>query len=265
MMQRKVIHFAHANGFPAGTYRKMLRLLEQQYAVVAIEKLGHNPDYPIDENWQGLVRELTDHIERRADRPVIGVGHSLGGIVTFIAAYRRPQLFSRVVMLDPPLVYGPFALFVFLAKKLGLIDQVKLVSQTRKRRTRWSGREEAAAHFSAIPLFQRFDPDCLRDYIDSGTVGVDGGVALSFDSGREASIFRTTPHNLTCLRRRLPLPGAVVVGEDSYTAGAMLRCFARRHGMLLESFRDGSHLFPLEYPERTALFITDTIEKLQPI
>jgi pimeloyl-ACP methyl ester carboxylesterase len=242
----------------------MLRLLDQQYAVVAIEKLGHDPDYPIDDNWQGLVRELTDHIERSAERPVIGVGHSLGGILTFMAAYRRPQLFSQVIMLDPPLVYGPFALAIFLAKKLGLIDHIRLVSQTRKRRSRWSSKEEAEAHFRAIPLFRRFDPDCLRDYIDCGTVGVDGGVALSFDSGREAGIFRTTPHNLTCLRRRLPVPGAVVVGEDSYTADTMLRCFARRHGMSLDHFKEGSHLFPLEHPERTALFIMDTIDKLRP-
>ncbi len=263
-MQGATIHFAHANGFPAGTYRKMLRLLDQQYAVMAIEKLGHDPDYPIDDNWQSLVRELTDHIERCAGGPVIGVGHSLGGIVTFMAAYRKPQLFSQVIMLDPPLVYGPFALFVFLAKKLGLIDRVRLVSQTRKRRTRWSSKEEAGAHFRAIPLFQRFDPDCLKDYVDHATVDVDGGVALSFDSGREASIFRTTPHDLTCLRRRLPVPGAVVVGENSYTAGTMLRCFATRHGMSLERFKDGSHLFPLEYPERTALCIMDTIEELRP-
>jgi pimeloyl-ACP methyl ester carboxylesterase len=263
MTQRATIHFAHANGFPAGTYSKMFSLLERQYVVMAIEKLGHDPRYPVDDNWQGLVRELADHIESSAEKPVIGVGHSLGGILTFMAAYHKPQLFSKIIMLDPPLVYGPLTLPVFLAKKLRLIDRVRLVSQTRKRRARWSSQEEAEAYFKRIPLFRRFDPDCLRDYVQYGTIGVEKGVRLSFDVNIEASIFRTTPHNMTCLRERVGVPGAVIVGGNSYTANGMLRRFAKRHGLYLELLKDGSHLFPLEHPEQTAVLVMETIQKLE--
>ena len=263
MAQKAIIHFAHANGFPASTYSKMLSFLKQQYVVIAIEKLGHDPRYPIDENWQGLVRELADYIESSAGKPVIGIGHSLGGILTFMAAYDRPQLFSEIIMLDPPLAYGPLTLLLFLAKKLRVIDRVRVVSQTKKRRAQWSNQQEAEAYFRRIPLFNRFDPDCLRDYIQYGTISVETGVRLSFDVNREASIFRTTPHNMTCLRKRVGVPGAVIVGENSYMAGGMLRRFAKRHGLYLERLKDGSHLFPLEYPERTAVVIMETIQKLE--
>ncbi len=263
MTHRAIIHFGHANGFPAGTYRKMLSLLEEQYVIITVEKLGHDPRYPVDDNWQNLARELADHIETSTDERVIGLGHSLGGILTFMAAYHKPRLFREIIMLDPPLAYGPLTLLLFLAKKLHIIDRVKLVSQTRKRRTRWSSQQEAEAYFKRIPLFQRFDPDCLSDYIEYGTTRDATRVRLSFDANIEASIFRTTPHNLTCLRKGLGVPGAVIVGENSYMDGRMLRRFAKRHGLYLERLKDGSHLFPLEYPERTAALILETIQKLE--
>jgi pimeloyl-ACP methyl ester carboxylesterase len=263
MTQSAIIHFSHANGFPSGTYSKMLSLLQRQYAVVAIEKLGHNPRYPVDDNWQSLVKELTDHIESSAEKPVVGVGHSLGGILTFMAAYHKPQLFSQIIVLDPPLIYGPLILPAFLAKKLRLMDHTKVVSQTKKRRAQWSNRQEAEDHFKRIPLFHRFDPDCLRDYIRYGTTSIETGVGLSFDVNIEASIFRTVPHNMTCLRRRLGVPGALIVGENSPMAGGKLRPFGRRHGLHLDEFKDGTHLFPLEYPERTAVLVMENIQKLE--
>ncbi|NQT72889.1 MAG: alpha/beta hydrolase [Chloroflexi bacterium] len=90
MAQREVLHFAHANGFPSGTYGKLLRILENEYDVIAIEKFGHDPRYPVDENWSNLVKELINFIESNSSEPIIGVGHSMGGVLTFLAAYQRP-------------------------------------------------------------------------------------------------------------------------------------------------------------------------------
>ena len=262
-MPKGILHFAHANGFPASTYSKLLGFLKQEYVVTAIEKLGHNPKYPIDENWEGLVKELVDHIESNAGEPVIGVGHSLGGILTFMTAYHRPELFREIIMMDPPLAYGPLASLLFLAKKLRLIDRVRLVAQTKKRHTQWSSRQEAEAYFKQKPPFNRFDPDCLRDYVQYGTTASETGVKLSFDVKVESNIFKTTPHNMSSLRKRLSVPGTVIIGDNSYVSGRSLNRFAKRHGLHLERFKDGSHLFPLEHPERTAVLIMETIEKLE--
>ena len=262
-MQKGILHFAHANGFPAGTYAKLLGFLRQEYVVIAIKKLGHNPKYPVDENWEGLIKELVDHIESNAGEPVIGVGHSLGGILTFMAAYHRPKLFREIIMLDPPLAYGPLALLLFLGKKLRLIGRIRLVAQTKKRRTQWSSSQEAEAYLMQKAPFNSFDPDCLRDYVQYGTTASETGVKLSFDVNVESNIFKATPHNMSSLRKRLSVPGTVIIGENSYVSGRSLNRFAKRHGLYLERFNDGSHLFPLEYPERTAVLIMETIEKLE--
>jgi len=52
---KEVIHFAHGNGFPSPCYRQLLSGLEKEYDVKYIDRIGHNPLYPITENWHFLV------------------------------------------------------------------------------------------------------------------------------------------------------------------------------------------------------------------
>ncbi len=44
--------FSHGNSFPGGTYRRMLESLRQRgFEVQAIDKFGHDPRYPVTDNW----------------------------------------------------------------------------------------------------------------------------------------------------------------------------------------------------------------------
>ena len=263
MEKKRILHFAHGNGFPAGTYGKLLGLLRLEYDVIAIEKLGHNPSYPIDENWAGLVEELINYVEKNAREPVIGVGHSMGSLLTFLAAYHRPDLFRLIIMLDPPVLYGPAAFFFLVSKKLNLLHRKGLIAHSMKRPTEWSSSSEAADYFKRNPPFNRFDPECLRDYMHYGIITSETGAKLSFDVNLEIHIFKTTPHNLNCLRKRLLVPGTMVLGEyTNMPAGYMVSRFAKRQGLLLERFKEGSHVFPFEYPLRTASLIKETIDRL---
>lgn len=88
------------------------------------------------------------------------------------------------------------------------------------------------------------------------------GVKLSFDVNVETDIFKTTPHNLNFLTGK-SIPGSVVVGEHSYVSLRSVNKFAEKHALKPERFEGGSHLFPLEYPERTATLIKETISKLE--
>jgi len=263
MVDKAILHFAHANGFPAGCYNKLLGLLCRDYTVIAIEQMGHNSHYPVDDNWESLTRELIDYVECNAGgSAIIGLGHSMGGILTFLAAYNRPELFNRIIVLDPPLAYGPIAFFLYLAKKLGLMERVQIVAQTKRRRTQWASQEEAETYFKKKSPFNSFDVDCLRDYVRYGTIINEAGVNLCFDVNIETDIFKTTPHNLNFLMER-SIPGSVVVGEHSYVSLRSVNKFAKKHALELIRFEGGSHLFPLEYPERTATLIKETISKLE--
>ena len=74
------IFFAHANGFPSATYGKLFNALAPDFCVTHLSQHGHDPRYPVDNNWHNLVDELIYHLRQQAG-PVLGVGHSLGGML----------------------------------------------------------------------------------------------------------------------------------------------------------------------------------------
>ncbi|MGV3495066.1 MAG: alpha/beta fold hydrolase, partial [Ramlibacter sp.] len=80
-----LIVFSHANSFPAGTYTLLFRHLRSRgFLVKAVDKFGHELDYPVTNNWPHLVQQLHDFAAREVDKagePAYLVGHSLGGIL----------------------------------------------------------------------------------------------------------------------------------------------------------------------------------------
>ena len=52
------IFFAHANGFPSATYRKLFEALAPEYRVAHMDRHGHDPRFPVDDNWNNLLDEL---------------------------------------------------------------------------------------------------------------------------------------------------------------------------------------------------------------
>ena len=146
---KPLIHFAHANGVPSKVYQKLFDLLADEYEMINVPLLGPDKRYPIDNHWNSLTNQVIDSIVRQAKgRPVIGLGHSLGSVLTFQAALKRPALFSQVIMLDPPLIMGKASLVFHLTKLLRpkLADQMSPASVSARRRDHWDSRQQAAAY-----------------------------------------------------------------------------------------------------------------------
>ena len=90
---KPIIQFSHANGFPAPTYRYLFKLLEPHFEIQYIERLAHDPNHPVTNNWQSITSELIREHDKHKE-PVIGIGHSLGGAITLFAAIERPEIIS---------------------------------------------------------------------------------------------------------------------------------------------------------------------------
>ncbi|MDN0076262.1 alpha/beta hydrolase [Crenobacter sp. SG2303] len=260
---RETIHFAHANSFPAGVYRKMLAALASEHEVGYMDLLGHNPRFPVTDCWPHLVDETIDYIESHYTKPVIGVGHSLGGFLLFFAAVRRPELFRGLVILDSPLM-GPLrSRGIWLSKKFGLIDRMTPGGKAARRRDGWGSVAEVRDYFGRKPIFASWDPDCLSDYAEFGTVDDGRGQRLlKFRPAVEHAIFRHLPHNFPRYRGRLKVPAAFVAGTHSNVVKpADLRYMQRHFGMNVLQQR-GTHLFPMEHPQETARKILELLPAL---
>ena len=233
--------------------------LEDRYRIESIEAIGMDPRFPPAEGWKLLVAQLIGRLERHR-KPVLAVGHSLGGYLSFLAAVRRPDLLRAVILLDAPII-GPIkGRLLGATKRFGIVDRVTPAGATRDRRSAWASLAEAERHFRTRRLFRGFAPECLRDYVRHGLAERDGALHLKIDPAIEYGIYRTIPHGMHRYLKHLRVPAGFIGGADSdvvkRTGLAPMR--GRFEFMKLP----GGHLFPFEHPREAARAIIEMAGRL---
>lgn len=252
IMNKLFIHFAHANGVPSACYRKLFDCLAEAAEIKTLPVVGANPRYPVDDNWHALIEEVAESVREKFSGPVIGMGHSMGGLCTFMAAHRYPELFRAVIMMDPPVINGFGALSFGLMKKLGMADRITPAGKSAGRREVWPSRDEARATLGKKKFFQAWDADCFEDYLKYGLTDCAEGVRLTIPAATEVAIFRTTPHDAWRYRAPLKVPGVLISGAQSEFAGTGFAERMVRQHHLQHVHIQGGHMFPLEVPLLTA-------------
>ena len=179
------IVFSHGNSFPAGTYNVLFAHLRQRgFEVTAVDRFGHDAQYPVTSNWPHLVQQLADFAreQRQAggEAPYL-VGHSLGGILSLMCAARHPELARGVVMLDSPVLGVWRAGAIGVAKHTPLMKRLSPSVVSRKRRHQWDDREAVFQHFRGKKLFAAWDEQVLHDYVNHGTLDAEGTWQLACD------------------------------------------------------------------------------------
>lgn len=265
----KHLVFSHGNGFPGGSYRLLFEAWQRAgWTVHAIDRFGHDPRYPVSSNWPHLRDELIEQIEQQAQlahAKIMLVGHSLGGLLSLMAAAKRPDLVQGLVMLDSPVVTGWRAHSLQIVKATGLIRRVSPAKVAAQRRHEWPDRGAVLAHFKPKHAFARWDPRALAAYVEAGFEERDGKTVLRFRRNIEARIYNSLPHQMSEMLRRQPLQcGCAFVGgtksvELRQGGTAMARALAKQHFVWFE----GTHLYPFERPDDTAALVLDLMDILQ--
>lgn len=262
------ICFSHANGFPAGTYRLLFEAWrEAGFRVIAVDRFGHDPRYPVSSNWPRLRDQLIDLIQLQSPaQPVHLVGHSLGGYLSLLAACRRPDLALSLVLVDSPVLSGWRAHSLQVMKVSGLMKRFSPGRVSARRRWQWPSVDAAWQHFAAKAAFARWPPDVLRDYIASGTeTDPDGAsssaVRLAFRREVETRIYDTLPHHLGTVLHRHPLRCAAAYIAGTRSAEGRQVGLGATRALVHERLQwiEGSHLFPMEEPLQTAAAVLAAI------
>ena len=179
-----------------------------------------------------------------------------------MAANARPDLVCCVVLLDSPVVAGWRALLLRLAKVAGLDRRFGPARFSARRRNVWPDRAAVYASYAAKPLFSAWEPAVLADYISTGLAPHVDGVTLRFTRETETAVYRSLPHHLGPLVRRLPVPVGFIGGTDSVEcrqAGLKAtRQLVGAHFKLLP----GGHLFPMESPAAAAAAVHRMLSSL---
>lgn len=261
-MTTPILHFSHGNSFPAGSYTRFLDQLRGDFDIRAVDMYGHDPDYPVSDGWPKLVEHLIATLESYGE-PAILVGHSLGGMLSLMAAKKRPELVRCVVMLDSPVVAGWRAVLLRFAKGKRWADRFSPAKSSQKRRHVWPDVQAAHAHFASKPMFAAWAPGVLADYLEHGLEPHPDGVQLRFRREVETDIYRALPHHLGSLMgSNFPVPIGFVAGvesEELRQAG-----LGATRALVGENFSEieGGHLFPMESPEKAAHLTRQMIARL---
>lgn len=261
--QGPILHFAHANAYTPGCFRQILLPLTAQFHVVAIK---HRPLWPGSkpeemEDWGLIQEDLQRFFEQQGYQGVIGVGHSLGAVVTMMAAWRNPGLFRALVLIDP--VFLPQKILQMAAEHPGAATSMPLVEVARRRRHVWPDRQFAFNNFRAKKVFSRWPDQSIWDYVNEGLQPTaDGQVSLSYSREWEAQFYATPSVTVWQEIPRVPQPTLAIRGKESMTLTAeswQLWQELQPTAQFVE-IPDAGHMIPMEQPQILVSLIQEYLE-----
>lgn len=258
------VHFLHGNGFCGMTLAAMASALPQDWSITLTDVPGHGMSaQPNDRmpDWQGMAASIATALTNNqahhgADRPMIGVGHSMGGVLTLLMAVQRPEMFSRIVLMDPVLFTPEIVLIQRMMRATGFWRRTALVKKVAARRAQWPNREAMLLDLQRKSLYADWHPSALQAFVEHGAVKQKEGVGLACSPSWEAGIFGSYPRGLWAAVDRVAVPVDIWVAEQSYPFIAKAAAKASQANSNIRWQRFGKrHCFPMEQPEASAALL----------
>lgn len=262
-----LLHFAHANGLPPEAYRPLLEPLTTDFTVVTSEARPMWSDGDPGEvaSWTALVHDLRHALDEHDVAGALGVGHSLGSVLSILAQAEDPGLFRGLVLIDPVLFTGLRSLVWGATKALGLADLLPLVHVARRRRDHWPDRAAVARSWRGKPVFASWQDDAFEAYVEAAVEPdeTSGGVRLRYPRVWEARIFELTPSRLWPRLKPVTVSVLAIRGErsDTFLAGAARRLRRTVPSAEVITLAGASHFVPQEQPAEVVALIRDFVAR----
>lgn len=261
------LHFLHANGYPPECYKTLLEHLQKNHRLfgMKLRPLWDNADRSELQDWHPYSEDMLRFLSDFEPDPVIGVGHSIGGIVTLRAAMREPKRFSAIVLLDPVFFIPPFLVMWNFFRAIGLGEKVHpLIPATKKRRRTFDNLETVFRGYRKRSIFRYMSDESLRDYIEGITQPkADGGYELTYTPEWETHIYMTGLRDFD-LWRGLPdlvVPTLIIRGAetDTFLEKAERLVKKKNPNIQVVTMQKATHILPLEHPQEVAEIIEDFV------
>lgn len=255
------IQFSHGNGFPAQSYEYLFSLLNTSNKKISyIETMGH-AGYSNKENLFFLRDELIDEIEKNFTQPIIGLGHSAGGAATLLAATKRPDLFEKIILLDPVVFGGLKRLMISLGKRTPFWGKLSPANKALQRRAYFKDHQEARDYYKGKSLFKDFHPKCFDSYVKHCLKLSDNGMELKFSPRVEADIFRHLTSKFEGDFHQVQ--ATIIYGDKSHLFWPSdVKWWKKNYPHFKLISFDGGHLFPLEQPGKTASMVNEILNEI---
>jgi len=245
------LHFAHATGFNAETYRGLLTPLADRLSIAACDQRGHGfstlPTAELPTGWTIYRDDLVRILERLDRGPAILAGHSMGGTVSLMAAALRPELVRGLVLVEPVMVplMAQFLLRFVRRSEPNLADRAAL------RRDSFPSFDAALAAYTGRGAFKSWPNATIADYLRGGLIPdpETHAMRLACKPSWEAATFRAAPFGKAQLARRVSCPITVLFGTIASTCRESEVEVFKRAGARTVKVDGASHFLPMEHPD----------------
>jgi pimeloyl-ACP methyl ester carboxylesterase len=245
------LHFAHATGFNAETYRGLLTPLADRLSIAACDQRGHGfSTLPAEEpptGWTIYRDDLVRILERLDKGPAILAGHSMGGTVSLMVAALRPELVRGLVLVEPVMV----PLMAQLLLRFVGRPEPNLADRAAQRRDTFPSFDAALAAYTGRGAFKSWQSTTVADYLRGGLIADPDthAMRLACRPFWEAATFRAAPFGKARLARRAQCPITVLYGTIASTCRDSEVEVFKRAGARTVKVDGASHFLPMEYPD----------------
>jgi pimeloyl-ACP methyl ester carboxylesterase len=256
----------HATGFHARCWDRTIAALPDRYRVIAVDMRGHGRSGKRGPyRWESFGRDLEAFAQGLGIAAAIGVGHSMGGHCVAQVAAWRPEVFRRLLLVDP-VILDPASLASNRDRAFAAVEDHPVA----RRRNRWASWQEMFERFRDRHPFSLWRLEVLEDYCRYGLLpAADGdGFELACPPVVEASTYMgNSQSDIHGLLPQIRIPVVVLRARTRRPEDAEVMDFSKSPTWpgLAASLPDGrdvhlphlSHFIPMEDPELVARFIDD--------
>lgn len=245
------------------SYGEFFEAINRHFSITSMDSRGAWPDIgdpPPCWNWHDHTNDLITAIESQHNHPVIGMGHSLGGTITLMAANKRPDLFSRIVLIDAASLPSRTLsiLFPFMPQWL-IFRFAPFIKSTFFRQQIWDSRESFIKRHRQSKTYQHMTERSMQDYANHGLVKRDDNqYQLVYAPIWEAHNFKQAPYLWTHLPN-VKVPTLLLRAQLTHLYSEV--DFNQRNqqinnpNIVSKTIAGARHLAPLENPESTAKIV----------
>ena len=145
----------HGDMRTSRSWDAVARHLRDRYRVIALDSRGHG-----DSDWPDTgytFAQRADDLEGFADavgmRDAVAVAHSTGGVVATLLSERRPDIFSRLALLEPMVVVTESF-------------QRMVSKRTETPRRTWDSREDMCKYLKWHRMTGKWPDEVIRDVVE---------------------------------------------------------------------------------------------------
>jgi len=262
----KTIHISAANGFTVGSYLSFVRQFSGDYKITGMDCRGTWPGHetPPDKfNMHHFADDLIQAIEIKHSTPIIGMGHSQGGFVSLLAAIKRPDLFSHLILIEPASLPNPWVDIIYpYIPEYVLFKLMPFIEGSLNRQRVWQNVDAFHQRYRQHNTYKKFTDQAFNDYVKYGLVQKKDQWQLRFSPQWESYIFRIVEFIWKYLPK-VTIPTLFIRAEHSnlYSHSQFIKSNqSLPNWITCEELNNTGHMLPQEAPVETSNLIKDWLK-----